>query len=81
MTTAKASALPESTENGAETPALAPRVLTPEAERALAEASARRAEIDRKAAEAKPVAEVDGRKGPEAVRYGDWEVKGIASDF
>jgi hypothetical protein len=25
--------------------------------------------------------EVNGRKGPEPVRYGDWEVKGIASDF
>ena len=25
--------------------------------------------------------EVRGRDGPEPVRYGDWEVKGIASDF
>ena len=25
--------------------------------------------------------EVNGRDGPEPVRYGDWEVKGIASDF
>src|ERR1700732_5020654 len=25
--------------------------------------------------------EINGRGGPEPVRYGDWEVKGIASDF
>jgi len=50
---------------------------TPEAERALAEAEARR---KAKAAEPPP-REINGRKGPEPVRYGDWEVKGIASDF
>ena len=53
------------------------RPLTPAAERALAEAAARRAA-------AAPVAgptEIDGRDGPEPVRYGDWEVKGIATDF
>jgi len=53
--------------------------LTPAAERALAEAAARRAEIDRKAA-AQPK-ELSGRAGPEPTRYGDWEAKGIASDF
>ncbi len=53
--------------------------LTPEAERALAEAAARRAESDRTAAE-RPK-ELHGRKGPEPTRYEDWEVKGIASDF
>ena len=53
--------------------------LTAEAERALAEAAARRAEIDRKAAE-RPK-ELNGRKGPEPTRYDDWEAKGIASDF
>ena len=53
--------------------------LTPEAERALAEAEARRAEIDRKAAE-RPK-EFNGRKGLEPTRYDDWETKGIASDF
>jgi hypothetical protein len=52
---------------------------TPEAERALAEAAERRAEIDRKATE-RPK-EFAGRKGPEPTRYDDWEVKGIASDF
>jgi hypothetical protein len=29
----------------------------------------------------KPAAEVGGRDGPEPTRYGDWEVKGICSDF
>jgi hypothetical protein len=24
---------------------------------------------------------VNGRSGPDPARYGDWEVKGIASDF
>ena len=51
------------------------RKLTPEAERALAEAEARRKE-----AEALPK-EVGGRDGPEPTRYGDWEKKGIISDF
>jgi hypothetical protein len=55
------------------------RPLAPAAERALAEAAQRRAEIDRKLPE-RP-AELNGRKGPDPARYGDWEVKGIASDF
>lgn len=25
--------------------------------------------------------EINGRNGPEPTRYGDWEVKGICSDF
>ena len=54
-------------------------VLTPAAERALAEAAARRAEADRAAALLPK--EVAGRQGPDPARYGDWEVKGIASDF
>ena len=49
------------------------------AERALAEAEARRAERLR-AGHARP-REIDGRQGPEPVRYGDWENKGIACDF
>lgn len=60
-------------------PAPVARKLTPAAERALAEAAARRAEADRAAA-GQPK-EIAGRKGPDPVRYGDWEVKGIASDF
>ncbi len=55
------------------------RLLSPAAQRALAEAAARRAARDR--AESLPVREINGRDGPEPVRYGDWEVKGIASDF
>jgi hypothetical protein len=52
--------------------------LPPAARRALAEAEARR-----KAAEAKapPPPELGGRDGPEPVRYGDWEKKGLAVDF
>ena len=59
----------------------APKILTPAAQRALAEAEARRHAYDRQAASAAPIREINGRDGPEAVRYGDWEVKGIASDF
>ena len=53
--------------------------LTPAAQRALAEAEARRQAA---AANAKPAAkESGGQKGPEPTRYGDWENKGLASDF
>ena len=55
----------------------AERALTPEAQRALAEAEARRAVNHGE----EPPRELRGRKGPEPVRYGDWEVKGLASDF
>jgi len=55
------------------------RQLSPAAQRALAEAQARRKAMD---AGAKPMAkEFQGPKGPEPTRYGDWENKGIASDF
>ena len=49
------------------------------AQRALAEADARRAEAER-SRKALPK-ELGGRAGPDPARYGDWEVKGIASDF
>jgi hypothetical protein len=53
--------------------------LTPAAQRALAEAEARRRSA---AANAKSSPrEYQGPKGPEPTRYGDWESKGIASDF
>lgn len=60
--------------------------LTPQARRALAEAAARRAAQDaaaRTAAEkgVRAKKEIGGGDGPEPVRYGDWEVKGRASDF
>lgn len=63
-------------------PAAAPadddRDLPPAARRALAEAEARRRSI----ADAPPLPpELGGRKGPEPVRYGDWERKGLAIDF
>ena len=53
--------------------------LSPAAERALAEAAARRAEREKIAGPSPR--EVKGPHGPDPVRYGDWEVKGIASDF
>lgn len=51
--------------------------LTPEAERALAEAEERR----KKAKSQNLAKELGGRDGPEPVRYGDWENKGLAIDF
>jgi hypothetical protein len=58
----------------------APRkVLSPAAERALAEAAARRAANDARAVT--PAGEVGGPRGPEPTRYGDWEKKGLTSDF
>ena len=65
-------------------PALAASVperkpLTPAAQRALAEAEARRQAAE---ANVRPAPkELQGPKGPEPTRYGDWENKGIASDF
>jgi hypothetical protein len=54
--------------------------LTPAAERALAEAEERRRVLA--AEQAKPMPkELQGPKGPEPTRYGDWERKGIISDF
>lgn len=53
------------------------RILAPEARRALEEAAARRA----KAEGAQREAEIGGRGGLDPARYGDWEVKGLASDF
>ena len=47
------------------------------AKRALAEADERR----KKKGEVTLPKELGGRDGPEAVRYGDWEKKGIAIDF
>lgn len=50
--------------------------LPPAARRALAEAEERR-----KAATPALPKELGGRDGPEPVRYGDWEKKGLAVDF
>jgi hypothetical protein len=54
----------------------ADRRLSAAAERALAEAAERRAKK-----EVSLPREINGRDGPEPTRYGDWEVRGIASDF
>jgi len=54
--------------------------LTPAVQRALAEAAERRARAE-KAASQKAPREFQGPTGPEPTRYGDWERKGIASDF
>ncbi|HEV7260385.1 MAG TPA: DUF1674 domain-containing protein [Bosea sp. (in: a-proteobacteria)] len=68
--------------NAAPEPVAAPvRKLPPAAERALAEAEARRAALDAKAAGLTGEREINGRGGLDPVRYDDWEVKGIASDF
>ncbi|MCB8819055.1 DUF1674 domain-containing protein [Microvirga rosea] len=55
--------------------------LSPAAERALREAEERRREIDAKAADLAKQKEHRGRGGLEPVRYEDWEVKGLATDF
>jgi hypothetical protein len=54
----------------------AERDLPPAARRALEEAEARRAQ-----SKPAPPPELNGRGGLDPVRYGDWEVKGLASDF
>lgn len=51
--------------------------LPPAAQRALAEAEERR----RKSGDLALAPELGGRDGPEPVRYGDWEKKGLAVDF
>ncbi len=57
--------------------------LTSEAKRALAEAEARRqaqksANSNQNSDQDK---EIGGRKGPDPIRFGDWENGGIISDF
>ncbi|MFT3728705.1 MAG: DUF1674 domain-containing protein [Terricaulis sp.] len=56
-----------------------PKHLSPEAQRALAEAETRRREAETKLSE--QAAEKGGPAGPEPTRFGDWERKGIAVDF
>jgi hypothetical protein len=46
------------------------------AQRALAEAAARRGKL-----RPERPREIGGRGGEDPVRYGDWEVKGLAIDF
>ena len=54
--------------------------LSPQAKRALAEAEERRVQAAKHEATQGPK-ELQGPKGPEPTRFGDWERKGIASDF
>jgi len=53
--------------------------LSPEAQRVVAEVEARRQAVA--AAQKQRPTEIGGRAGLEPTRYGDWEKKGIASDF
>lgn len=78
---AKSEAMPTESRNppGPEGQETNKRPLSPAAERALAEAAARRAERDRKAAEL--AKESGGRGGLDPTRYGDWEKDGLISDF
>lgn len=82
---AKSEAMPTDAElpqtpapNASESRAPRDKPLSPEAERALAEAAARRSQ-----AHASPTAleEIGGRDGLDPARYGDWEINGLASDF
>lgn len=69
---------PELTEEEKAAMEAARRAALPEvARRALEEADARKA----KAKEQELPTELGGRDGPEPVRYGDWERKGLAIDF
>jgi hypothetical protein len=56
------------------------RVLPSAAQRALAEAAERRKQAEAAAVATRPK-EIGGGSGPEPTRYGDWEKKGIISDF
>jgi hypothetical protein len=69
---------PES-DKGTACRAAARKDLPAAAQRALAEAEQRR-RVNAEEAATRPK-EINGRDGPDPARYGDWEVKGIASDF
>lgn len=57
------------------------KVLSPAAQRALAEAAERRRKADAERAAHPQPTEHGGAPGPDPTRYGDWEKNGIASDF
>jgi hypothetical protein len=61
------------------TPVPERKPLSEAAKRALAEAAARRAQAPSNSAPS--AKESGGPEGPEPTRFGDWERKGIASDF
>jgi hypothetical protein len=63
-------------------PNAAPGKTLPEAaRRALAEAAARRAAQQARETELSSQREIDGRGGLDPVRYEDWEIKGLTTDF
>jgi hypothetical protein len=66
---------------GSRSPAEPVRPLTPAARRALAEVVERRKAQTEKEAALTAAQEVNGRGGKDPVRYNDWEIKGLASDF
>ena len=68
----------ESSQDGPEA-SLAERPLSSAAARALAEAAERHGTVSSLKTEA--AIEIAGRPGPDPIRYGDWEVKGLATDF
>lgn len=75
-----ANSMREPEESQKSSPDAAPRrELKPAAQRALAEAEARRGEYRKR--EASLPKEFGGRGGNEPGRYGDWEVKGLTADF
>jgi hypothetical protein len=69
------------TDHPTQPPAPAGRPLSAAARRALEEASARRAALERRKQELARTREINGRGGLDPVRYDDWEIKGLASDF
>lgn len=71
----------EKTETGRSQQNAAERVLSPAAQRALAEVAARRAALDAREKALAESREIKGRGGKDPVRYTDWEVRGIATDF
>jgi len=67
-------------ENDTPVPGAAPgKTLTPAARRALEEAAARKTAADSEGPGKSK--EINGPSGPEPTRYGDWERKGVVSDF
>ena len=71
----------ETGETSAPPGTLSSRPLSPVAARALAEAAERRAAQEAREAELAREKEIRGRGGKDPVRYEDWEVRGIATDF
>jgi hypothetical protein len=67
----------EDTQNGQQNDAPTPPARSDAAQRALAEAAERR----RNAATSGAPQEIGGRGGLDPARYGDWEIKGLISDF